>query len=49
MTLAVEHDVKQQINKFYRKVLHVGNIQIQMVQLKYFEVPLPKEIFVMTV
>ena len=29
-------------------VLHVGNIQIQIVQLKYFKVSLPKEIFVTT-
>ena len=26
-------------------VLHVGNIQIQIVQLKYFKVSLPKEFF----
>ena len=29
-------------------LLHVGDIQIQTVQLKYFKVSLPKEIFVMT-
>ena len=29
-------------------VLHEGNIQIQIVQLKYVKVSLPKEIFVMT-
>ena len=29
-------------------VLHVGNIQIQIVQLKYFKASLPKEIFLTT-
>ena len=29
-------------------VLHVSNIQIEIVQLKYFKVSLPKEIFVIT-
>ena len=39
----------QQFWLILQNVLHVGNIQIQMVQLKYFKVPLPMEILVMTV
>ena len=40
-TDATQH---QQFWLILQTVLHVGNIQ--MVQLKYFKVPLPKEIFV---
>ena len=42
-TDATQH---QQFWLILQNVLHIGNIQ--MVQLKYFKVPLPKEIFVMT-
>ena len=37
----------QQFWLILQNVLHIGNIQ--MVQLKYFKVPLPKEIFVTSV
>ena len=40
-TDATQH---QQFWLILQNVLHIGNIQ--MVQLKYFKVPLPKEIFV---
>ena len=42
-TDATQH---QQFWLILQTVLHIGNIQ--MVQLKYFKVPLPKEIFVTT-
>ena len=42
-TDAMQH---QQFWLILQNVLHIGNIQ--MVQLKYFKVPLPKEIFVTT-
>ena len=42
-TDATQH---QQFWLILQNVLHIGNIQ--MVQLKYFKVPLPKEIFVTT-
>ena len=42
-TDATQH---QQFWLILQNVLHIGNIQ--MVQLKYFKVPLPKEIVVMT-
>ena len=43
-TDATQH---QQFWLILQNVLHIGNIQ--MVQLKYFKVPLPKEIFVTTI
>ena len=42
-TDATQH---QQFGFILQNILHIGNIQ--MVQLKYFKVPLPKEIFVTT-